>query len=71
MGNGDQFLVAVSVGNLRYEYRSGLLIGSARVALDLHHTAVLHNYQAAVAIRVSGDFMRDDQVAALFWGHVG
>ena len=30
VGNGDQFLVAVSVGNLRYEYRCGLLIGVER-----------------------------------------
>ena len=36
---------------------------------QLQSTAVLHSYQAAVAIRVSGDFMRDDQVAALVFNH--
>src|SRR5262249_49135012 len=38
--------------------------GAARIALDLHHIAVLHNYQATVAIRASGEFMRHDQEAA-------
>ena len=41
---------------------------ATRIALDLDHIAVLHNYQAAVAIRASGEFVRQDKIPAFALG---
>jgi hypothetical protein len=43
---------------------------AARVALDLHHIAALQNYQAAIAIRASGEFVRQDEIPAFVLGHI-
>ena len=44
---------------------------AARVTFDLHHIATLHNYQAAVAICTSGEFVRQDEIPAFVLGHIG
>jgi hypothetical protein len=44
---------------------------AARVTFDLHHIAAFHNYQAAVAIRASGEFVRQDEIPAFVLGHLG
>jgi len=41
---------------------------ATRIALDLDHIAVLHNYQAAVAIRASGEFVGQDKIPAFALG---
>jgi hypothetical protein len=45
--------------------------GAARAAFDLRHIVALHNDQAALAVRASGDFVRDDQVTLLVLLHIG
>jgi hypothetical protein len=42
---------------------------AARVANEVSDTHTLLDNQAAVAIRASGEFVMDDQVAALVLGH--
>jgi hypothetical protein len=43
---------------------------AARVAFDLHHIAALHNYQTAVAIHASGEFVRQDEIPAFVLRHI-
>jgi hypothetical protein len=45
--------------------------GAARVAFDLYPIATLHNCQAAVAIRASGEFVRQDEILAFVLRHIG
>ena len=44
---------------------------AARVALDLGHIPALHNGQAAVAVRTSGEVVRQDEIPAFVLGHIG
>jgi hypothetical protein len=44
--------------------------GAAKVTFDLHHIAAFRNYQAAVAIRASGEFVRQDKIPAFVLGHI-
>ena len=43
---------------------------AARVTFDLHDIAALHNYQAAIAIHASGEFVRQDEISAFVLGHI-
>jgi hypothetical protein len=44
--------------------------GAARVTFDLHLIAAFHNYQAAIAIRASGEFVRQDEIPTFVLGHI-
>ena len=53
----------------REVYRNGIDYRAARVAFEIHHVATFLDEEAAVAIRASGDLMRDDQIAAFVLMH--
>jgi hypothetical protein len=50
---------------------NGIGHAAARVANEIGHFTTFLDHGAAVPVRASGDFMRDDQVAALVLGHAG
>ena len=50
---------------------NGIDHAAARIANEIGHFATFLDHEAAVTVRASGDFMRDDQVAAFALGHVG
>jgi len=62
---------ASSISRVPARSRNRIDDRTTRVANEVGHIATFLDHEAAVAIRASGEFVRDDQVAAFVLGHIG